>query len=63
MVTGTLGVGYTLVILSEDLAFRTVAALGTFFLTRKVHGDFTARPLTRRTADLIHLALNRTNRT
>lgn len=63
MVTVTMGQGHTLVILSEDLAFRTIAALSAFLLTRKVHGDFAARLLTRRTTDLVHLTLNRTNRT
>jgi len=61
MVTGTLEEGHTLVIFPEDLAFRTIAALSTFLLTRKVHGDFAARPLTRRAADLVHLSLNGTN--
>lgn len=61
MVTGTLEEGHTLVIFPEDLAFRTIAALSTFLLTREVHGDFAARPLTRRAADLVYLSLNGTN--
>jgi len=55
-----MGEGHTSVVLSEDLAARTITALSTFLLTRKVHGDFAARPLARRTADLVHLALNGT---